>query len=122
MKKFSFEKLEVWNLSRLFTKHIYNVSREFPDSEKFGLTSQIRRAAISVSSNIAEGSARITGKEQARYTEIAYSSLLECLNQIIIAIDLKYLVEKDIDELRPLIDEIANKLNKLRKSQLQRDK
>lgn len=121
MRKFSFEKLEVWHLSRTFTKNVYKISAKFPEDEKYGLSSQIRRSAVSVSSNIAEGSARITGKEQARFTEIAYSSLLESLNQLIAAVDLDYIHESELNEQRPLIEEIANKLNKLRKVQLQRD-
>ena len=65
MREFSFEKLEVWQIARKFTKEIYRISSIFPDEEKFGLTSQIRRAAVSVSSNIAEGSSRRSGIEQA---------------------------------------------------------
>ena len=87
MRLYSFEKLDVWKLSRKLTKNIYKISAGFPDSEKFGLTSQIRRASISVSSNIAEGSSRKSGVEQARYTEIAFGSLLEILNQLIVAND-----------------------------------
>lgn len=72
MRTFSFEKLDVWKLSRNFSINIYEISRNFPEGEKYGLTSQIRRAVVSVSSNIAEGSARSSGVEQSRFTEIAY--------------------------------------------------
>ena len=68
MRVYSFEKLEVWQLARKLTANIYKISKIFPEDEKFGLTSQIRRAAISITSNIAEGSSRQTGKEQARFT------------------------------------------------------
>ena len=120
MRLYSFEKLDVWNLSRKLTKDIYRISRIFPDDEKFGLISQIRRAAISVSSNIAEGSSRKSGKEQARYTEIAYGSLLEILSQLIAANDLEFITEDIIIAQRPLIEEIGNKLNKLKEAQLKR--
>ena len=122
MRLYSFEKLDVWKLSRKLTKNIYKISAGFPDNEKFGLTSQIRRASISVSSNIAEGSSRKSGIEQARYTEIAFGSLLEILNQLIVANDLEYITEEVINNERPLIEEIGNKLNKLRETQLKRGK
>ena len=86
------------------------------------MTSQIQRSALSVSSNLAEGSGRVSGIEQARFTEIAYSSLMELLNQLIIASDLNYLEERQVNELRPSIIEIGNKLNSLRKRQLKRGK
>ena len=122
MRLYSFEKLDVWKLSRKLTKNIYQISAGFPDYEKFGLTSQIRRASISVSSNIAEGSSRKSGIEQARYMEIAFGSLLEILNQLIAANDLEYITEEVINNQRPLIEEIGNKLNKLRETQLKRGK
>jgi len=121
MRLYSFEKLEVWQLGRKLTKNIYKISRSFPEDEKFGLTSQIRRASVSVTSNIAEGSSRKSGKEQARFTEIAFGSLLEILNQLIVANDLEYIAEEITENVRPLIEEIGNKLNKLRESQIQRD-
>ena len=120
MRLYSFEKLEVWQLGRNLTKNIYKISRGFPDDERFGLTSQIRRAVVSVTSNIAEGSSRQSGKEQARFTEISFGSLLEILNQLIVANDLEYITEDTINKERPLIEEIGNKLNKLRESQLRK--
>lgn len=122
MRLFSFEKLEVWKLARQLNKKVYQISKDFPDGEKFGLISQIRRASISISSNIAEGSSRISGKEQARFTEIAYGSLLEVLNQLIMATDLEYITETEIDNQRPIFEELSNKLNKLRQSQLNKEK
>ena len=121
MRLFSFEKLDVWKLGRQLTLDIYRISNTFPDEERFGLTSQIRRAAVSITSNIAEGTSRNTGKEQARYTEISYGSLLEVLNQMIIAYDLEYITEDQLNSMRPLIEELANKLNSFRKFQLTKD-
>lgn len=122
MRKFSFEKLEVWQLSRKLTKKIYEISSEFPEEEKYGLTSQIRRAVISVSSNIAEGTSRQSGIEQARYTEIAYGSLLEVLSKLILASDLEYISIERVNSQRPAIEELVNKLYKLRLSQLNKKK
>ena len=121
MRLFSFEKFDVWKLARKLSKIVYKISGYFPEHEKFGLTSQIRRAVISVSSNIAEGSARISGKEQARFTEIAFGSLLEVLNQLIVAVDLEYIPNSELHNQRPLIEEISNKLNKLHQFQLTKD-
>ena len=122
MRKFSFEKLDVWQLLRKLTKKIYEISSEFPEEEKYGLTSQIRRAVISVSSNIAEGTSRQSGIEQARYTEIAYGSLLEVLSQLILASDLEYISIERVNLQRPAIEELVNKLYKLRLSQLNKKK
>lgn len=83
----------------------------------FGLTSQIRRACISVASNIAEGTSRMTSKDQAHFSSIAFSSLMETLNQLIIANDLQYLTDENLLELRLKINAIAIRLNGLRKKQ-----
>lgn len=118
MHQFSFERLNVWQRGRECCKMIYQISKAFPADERFGATQQIRRAALSITCNLAEGSSRHKSAEKARYTEIAYGSLMEVLNLLIMAVDLEFLEEKTLHETRPLIEEIANKLNKLRESQL----
>lgn len=118
MRLYAFEKLDVWKKSKLLSKRVYQLTSKLPNEEKFGLTSQIKRSAISVASNIAEGTSRISGKEQARFSEIAYGSLLELLNQLLIAESLGFISDNDIHEIRPLIEEISNKINALRKAQL----
>lgn len=114
--KFGFEKLEVWQLSRKLAKQIYLLTEPFPNSEKFGLTSQLRRASISVASNIAEGSARTSKKDQAHFYQMAYSSLMEVANQCILAYDLNYIDSIQLQEAKKQIAEISNKINALRKS------
>ena len=109
MYTYSFEKLDVWKLSRKLVKVIYTISSEFPDEEKFGLANQIRRAAVSISSNLAEGTSRNSSKDKAHFSQIAYSSLMELLNQLIICVDLGYLIEKKLIGLRKQIDEIIRK-------------
>jgi four helix bundle protein len=116
--KFSFEKLEVWQDSRSLAKVVYEVTKFFPDSEKYGLINQMRRASISVSSNIAEGSSRTSKKDQSHFYQIAYSSLMELLNQVIISKDLKFLIEDNEVQIRNNIGKVSNKLNALRKSRL----
>ena len=113
MHTFSFEKLEVWHDCRSLVKEVYQLSEQFPKGELFGLVSQIRRAVISVPSNIAEGSSRKTDKEQARFYQIAYSSLMEVLNQLILAVDLGFITEIDLVNIRMLIEKISWKINKL---------
>ena len=120
MRKYTFENLDVWKKSRILVKRIYEITRSFPNEEKFGLTSQIRRASISISSNLAEGSSRQSLKDQARFSIMAYGSLMEVLNQLILANDLEYISQDKVLEIRPLIEEISNKLDKLTKSQQSR--
>ncbi|HLR37629.1 MAG TPA: four helix bundle protein [Chitinophagaceae bacterium] len=111
MREFYFEKLEVWKEARIFTREIYIVSKNFPDEEKFGLTSQIRRSAMSISANIAEGSSRKTDKDKARFINVAYSSAIEVLNYLILSKDLEWLKKEEYIELREKIEKITNQLN-----------
>ena len=91
---------------------------DFGMKELFGMTGQMRRCCLSISSNIAEGSGRQTSKEKARFTEIAYASALELLNQLIISLDLEYINEENYIKLRNEIEEITFMLDALRKSQI----
>src|ERR1051325_2972550 len=78
---FNFEKLEVWKKAIEFADFVYSVTRAFPDDERFGLTNQMRRAAVSISSNIAEGSSRSSRADFARFVEIATGSVFEVVSQ-----------------------------------------
>lgn len=118
MYTYSFEKLEVWKESKEFTKKIYELTSEFPDTEKFGLTSQIRRASVFICSNIAEGSARKTDKDKAHYTTMSFSSAVEVLNQLIISMELRFLTQEQYQSGRSQLESITNKLNSLRKHQI----
>ncbi len=110
---YSFEKLEVWKKSRDLVKKIYELTRTFPKEEKYGLVSQMRRAAISVSSNIAEGSTRWGSNDKARFYEMAFSSLMELLNQTILASDLEFLEQEQLYVVREEIENIGRMLNGL---------
>src|SRR5215475_8323229 len=81
---FNFEKLEVWQKAIDFADLIYNETRRFPAEERFGLTNQLRRAAVSISSNIAEGSSRSSNTDFAPFTEIAGGSVFEAVSQAFI--------------------------------------
>lgn len=118
---YSFEKLEVWKIAREYVKKIYELTLKFSNTEKFGLTQQIQRAAVSVSSNIAEGSGRTSPKEQKHFVEIAYGSLMETFSQLYLAYDLGYIDDNDLAEIKPLINNIAAQLCNLRKSIIDRD-
>ena len=100
MFEYSFEKLEVWKDSVEFVKLIYNITKQFPDEEKFGFVSQLPRASVSISSNLSEGTSRTTNKDKAHFTTISYSSAMEALNQLIIAKELEFITEKDYLKLR----------------------
>ncbi len=117
---YTFETLDVWKQSIDLTKIIYKIAENFPDNEQFGLSSQIKRAVVSISSNIAEGSAKQSLKEQAKFTEIATGSLFEVLNQTIIAYELKFIEGKDYLKTREIIDNLNRKINALKLSQLNR--
>lgn len=112
---FKYEKLKVWQESRTLVKNVYALINEFPSFEKFALCDQLRRAVVSISSNLAEGSGRMSSKEKIRFIEIAYGSLMEVYCQLILAQDLGYLTETKINEIKPQISKIAAMLSGLRK-------
>ncbi len=118
MKKYSFEKLDVWDQSNNFIDKIYDLTSNFPRDERYSLTSQLKRAALSVGNNIAEGSGRITAKDKANFTQISFGSLMECLNLIIVAKRREFITHEQLTELRNDINNIAQMLSKLRRAQL----
>lgn len=118
MHTYSFEKLEAWHKAQQLTFDIYKITEAFPRSEMFGLTNQLRRCAVSVSSNIAEGSGRSTANDKARFTTIAYGSLMEVLNQILIANGLNYITNDRLNTMREKIEELGKLLTGLKKAQL----
>jgi len=115
---YSFEKLEVWQEARQLVIWIYKITKDFPVDEKFGLSMQLRRAAVSVVSNLAEGSGRNSMKDKAHFTQVAYSSLLEILTQLIIANDLQLINEAILSEGRNKIETLTQKVAALRNVQL----
>jgi len=115
---FNFEKLDVWKKAIDFADLIYNETRAFPAEERFGLTNQLRRSAVSVSSNIAEGSSRSSKNEFARFAEIAAGSVFEVVSQAFIARRQGFLSEEQFREVHSDADELSRMLSGLRKSLL----
>ena len=108
-----FENLDVWQRARKLTSQIYSITRNFPREELHGLTSQMRRASVSVCSNIAEGNGRLFEREQKHFYSISVGSLYETLCQIIISNDLGYIDDTTLKTLREEIEIIGRQLSKL---------
>jgi four helix bundle protein len=115
---FNFEKLEVWKKAIDFGDLIYKETRVFPTEERFGLTSQLRRASVSTSSNIAEGSSRSSKSDFARFIEIATGSVFEAVSQTFIAQRQKLLSEDQFRQIYADAEELSRMLRGLRKSLL----
>lgn len=115
-KIYHFEKLDVWQQSRQVVVAIYNLVKKFPIDERYGLCDQMRRAAISVPSNIAEGVSRVAVKETIRFLEIAFGSLMEVYCQLQIAMDLGYISEEEFNQIKSLIQSTSNLLNGLHRA------
>lgn len=114
--QFNFEKLEVWQLSMNMVSLVYRITKNFPSSERFELTSQTKRAAVSVVLNIAEGSGRKTKKDFCHFLRIAIGSTLETVTCLKIALQESFITEKDYDEAAALLEKIYFKLIALEKS------
>lgn len=108
--------LKVWHKSIDLVTQVYALSSGFPQEEVYGLTSQIRRSAISIPSNIAEGSSRNSVKSFSHFLDIALGSLSELETQIIIAYNLKYIDEETINPLLDCIGEIGKMIGGLKRS------
>ena len=117
---FAFERLEVWQLARKFFKQAYTIIDTFPSSERYNLVDQIRRAATSITLNLAEMTSQSSYKEQAHYSEIAYGSTIEVYCAFLLSYDLGYINEQQLEELKEKISELSNKINALKNSQYQR--
>lgn len=109
-----FKELEIWKRSRLFCSDIYRITSKFPESEKFGLTNQLRRASVSIPSNIAEGSSRQSNKDFSRFLEITLGSAYEIETQLLIAFDLKFISNIELDNLINELDEIIKMISKFK--------
>ena len=115
---YSYRKLKVYPKAQDWVVMVYGLLKKFPQEEKFALCDQIRRAAISVTSNIAEGMSRSSGKDGARFIEISYGSLMEVQSQLEMAIRLGYITQDELATIDPLTEEIARMLSGLRASLL----
>ena len=113
---FRFQKLQAWHRAMDWTERVYEATASFPNDERFGLTAQVRRSAVSVASNIAEGSGRRSDRDFARFLEISYGSLMEAISQCLLAQRLGYLSADDLADLEAAAEELARMLSGLRNS------
>ena len=114
MNRYSYKHLNVYQDAKAFVVAVYKLLNDFPDTEKFALCNQIRRAAISVTSNIAEGVSRTSIKEKIHFLEIAYASMMEVDSQLDVSVDLGYLTLEQYNIVEEKIDRIARQLSALR--------
>ena len=110
----NFKSLHCWQRSRVFCSNIYKVTSSFPAEERYGLTSQIRRATVSVSSNIAEGTSRSSSRDFARFLEIAIGSAVEVETQLILSHDLSFIDDHNYSELSKEVNVIIKQIRALR--------
>jgi four helix bundle protein len=106
----NFKELKVWQESMKLAKEVFTVTKEFPIEEKFGLTSQIRRAIISIPSNIAEGTSRSSDKEFSRFLEIGLGSSFELETQLILSSDFEYLSQAHSSDLITSVNNVQRML------------
>jgi four helix bundle protein len=113
---FNFEKLEVWNEAIAFADTVYRLTRSFPEGERFALTNQMRRASISISSNIAEGSSRSSHNDFARFIEIATGSVFEVVSQATIGLRQGFLSQVQYRAIYDAAEKQGRMLSGLRRS------
>jgi four helix bundle protein len=114
--KHNFKELKIWQKSRILAKELFLLTRKFPKDERYELVSQMRRAAISIPSNIAEGAGRNSNREFRRFLDIALSSAYELETQLIISSDLGYVSEEEWFNINSLIEEIQKMIIGFRRS------
>ena len=107
----SFKDLECWQKAHEFVKAVYQVTKRFPEDERYGLTSQFRRAAVSIAANICEGYRKLSRADKLRFMNIAQGSLEECRYYIILSLDIEYIDRDTFDNLEYLINGTSWKLN-----------
>ena len=116
--QFQFEKLNAWQEARKLVVNVYRLLDKFPKTENYALCDQLRRAAISVPSNIAEGTGRMAVKEQIHFLEIAFGSLMEVYCQLQIAVDLGYITPEDLQKTKREIFTTSKLISGLRTSKV----
>jgi four helix bundle protein len=114
--RFRFQKLEVWQEGRALNREVYRLMRRFPAGEQFAMTSQIRRASISVNSNIAEGSGRNSDKDFAHFLEQSYGSLMELASLFYLALDEAYISTVELESLLDHMERLAKRTASLNRS------
>lgn len=116
MSRFGFEKLEVWQKAIEVTALIYQITKGFPDDERYGLTNQLRRSATSIAANIAEGSGRQSTKDFQRFIGISYATLMETVSHLYVARSQAYIQPEDMENLLNQLESISRMLSGLNRS------
>ena len=116
MEVYQFERLNAWQKAKELSVAVYRLVNKFPQYEQYSLISQVRRAVISVPSNIAEGTGRLSIKEKIHFLEIAYGSLLETYCQLQIAVELDYISSEELKMISPLFFDTSRLISGLRNS------
>lgn len=114
MNRYSYKNLNVYQDAKAFVVVVYKLLDSFPDTEKFALCNQIRRAAISVTSNIAEGVSRTSNKEKVHFLEIAYASMMEVDSQLDVSIELGYITIEQYKTIEEFVVCVSKQLSSLR--------
>lgn len=116
MNQFSFERLEAYKQAVQLVRKVYKLTENFPQSERYALCSQLRRSVVSVPSNLAEGSGRVSVKEKIHFLEIAFGSLLESYCQLEIAVQLEYITTQDFEAIKEDYFSVSSLINGLKQS------
>ena len=116
MEFFGYRNLVAYEKAREVVRRVYYVTKSFPKDEVFALSSQMRRAAVSITSNIAEGMTRYSVKDKAHFLEIAYGSLMEVMSQMEVAEDQKYITTAEFQNFEVLVADTARLISGLQKS------
>jgi len=116
MLDLSHKNMIIWEKGIKLIKEVYRITDKFPREEKFGLVSQLRRAAVSVVSNISEGEARKTSREKRRFYEISCASLVEIDAQVEISLELNFISREEVSKLSNLLNECFAMLSKLKRT------
>lgn len=111
-----YKDLKFWQLSRTFCSDIYIITKSFTDDENFGLISQLRRASVSIPSNIAEGASRSSNKDFNRFLIIALGSCYEIETQLLISFDLKFINNMELEKLNSTLTQIIKMMSKFSSS------
>jgi len=120
--QFTFEKLRLWQEAREWVRGIFGMVKSFPVEEKYGHSNQLTRSAVSVTANLAEGAGRTSAKDQAHFSQLAYSSLMESACLLLLAGDQGWVEADKLGQERQKIESLSNQINALRKAQLSRSR
>jgi four helix bundle protein len=121
MNEYSYQTLNVYKDAKALVVDVYKLLKQYPAEERYALCEQIRRAAISITSNIAEGMSRYSDKEKVHFLEIAYASMMEVESQLDISVDLEYITKEQFATIAGSINSVGKQLSALRAKYLPKD-